>query len=309
MEAKRKVYLPLGMFVLICVGGWLTLNGTAQGSCSYNSQDIRPLYFGCEFQRDWLSELPQMPPDFYDIRGLFQYGFIEFDGKAINRSYWIHPEWFSNFDENLNTIRDYAAYQEETGRIKIVLWSSGIYPSEFYVGPVRPGDSVTAYTWIKNVPIQWKNTGFRLEEYYPSHIKIENIKKDLGFDEVSQEPTYAADNLHMDFSPREFLLTPAYPNITKGYARMIRVDVNVSDDIEPGRYIVGFVAAGPSEKFSQAMYERYGFKYTDPTSGEFAASPRHYNLIIEVEDDGSETILTKIIKGAAKGIVEEFDDE
>lgn len=280
---NKKVCLPLGMFILICIGGWLTLNETVEGSCSYNTQDMRPLYFDCEAQRDWLSKIPEMPADFYDIRGLFLYNYIDFGAKVLNRSYWMQPEWFPNFEQNVEEVRSKLEYQRSTGRNFIMAWSTGVYPSKFYAGNFRPGDNFTVYAWVKNIASQWKYEGVGLDEYYADFVDMGDSRIVLGFENVTQNPAYVMDHIGISLSPDEFVLTPAYPNLTKGYVQMIRIDVSLSDDIEPGRYIAGFATGPVSEKFSKAMYEQMGFKYTDSRGPEFHANPRHYNLVIEVE--------------------------
>lgn len=283
-DRTKRVYLPLCIVTALCVVGWITLSETGQSSCSYNSQGLRLQYFDCDFQREWLAELPEMPQDFYDIRGLFQYNYIEFAGKAINKSYWSQPEWFPNYQENINKISDTLEYQARTTRLPIVMWNSGVYPSEFYV-MAKPGAQFTVYTWIKNLAIQWKYEGFGLHENWPGHITIKDSRGGFEFDEVSQDPAYAAEHIDIDFGPREFVLYPAFPVLKDGYVRMIRVDINISSEISPGIYVTGFKAGSPSKKFSQSNREFYGFDYTDPVGGEFAFGPRSYKLIIEVEDE------------------------
>jgi len=279
MNRNRKAYLCVFALAVAVVGAGLVATG--QSGCAYNSNKLRPLYFDCEFQAAWLAELPEMPADFWDTQALFLYGFVpSFKGKILNKSYWAQPEWFPNLDNNIAKITSNRRYIAETGRWPITIWGSGIYPSEFYV-KTGPGANLTVYTWIKNLAIQWKYEGVGLEPFYPAYEKIEDTRGGFDFDEIMQDPGYAAGNIELAVSPDELLLSPAYPVLEDGYVHMVRVDVRLSDDIKPGRYIAGFKAGSPSEEFSEDMRLEHGFGYTDPI-GEFATSPRKYKLFIEV---------------------------
>jgi len=278
-KSRGKGVALIAITLAIAAFGMVLL--TVQSSCDFDSKGLREQYFDCPFQKKWAEELPEIPEDFYEVRGLFQYNYVEFQGKVLQEEYWKQPEWYPNVGENINTIAAANKHIKETGNMRRVAWCSGVYPSEFYVA-TKSNRTFTTYAWVKNIPIQYKYIGINLEPIYPSKMEVEKEGREVGLDVVTQDTVYAKNHINISFSPDEFMLDPAYPTLGENYARMITMTVSVSEDIEPGLYVTGFMTDTPSKGFSLSARLQHGFDYTAPR-GEFACSPRHYQLIIEVE--------------------------
>jgi len=288
MERKKKIgllFLVLAIAVPSISIYALSYNGGGnEEKCQYNSADIRPMYFdSCEFQINWLKDLPEMPEDFYEVTRLFSLGYVQFYPKSLNESYWKQPEWFPNLNMNLETITSYQEEVNRTGMERFPVFSTGVYPSEFYLETNKKGEVLTAYTWIKNTALQSKYEGVGLYETYPSYYEIKNPRgvptKLLGI--LSQNSTYAKEHIKINMTPNEFLLSPAYPTLTYDYVKMIKLDITIDTETKPGIYMIGFFVDSPSREFSTKNYETYGFGYTDGIK-EFHINPRRYTLIIEV---------------------------
>ncbi len=256
------------------------------GGCDYTGKEVRSLYFDCDTQKTMFSELPEMPEDFYATRNLFLYRFITFTEKILDEAYWKQPEWFPNFDKEgglLDSIKNYIEQSKTSGKWGVTVWCAGIYPSDFYA-KTRAGRNITVYTWIRNAPHQSKYEGIRLVEAYPACDSFEEAGFELGNNTACQDPEYAREHIKLStIEPNLFILTPNFPAFTTNHTRIIRVDLEISGDISPGRYVVGFDTNLPPEEFSQQYYEKFGFDYTG-SAKEFHCSPGpQYRLFIDIE--------------------------
>jgi hypothetical protein len=253
--------------------------------CDYPGKGIRPLYFDCETQKTMFSELPEMPEDFYAVRNLFLYKFVTFTDKILDDRYWKQPEWFHNFDKEggaLAAIKDYIEQSKASGTWRITVWCAGIYPSDFYA-KTKAGRNLTIYTWIRNAPHQFKYEGIQLVEAYPVCDSFEEMGFELGNNTVCQDPDYVKRYIEISADPDLLLLSPNFPVFTPEHTEMIRVDVNIAEGIEPGRYVVGLDTGLPPEEFNQQYYAEYGFDYTgSPREFHCAPGPR-YRLFIDIE--------------------------
>jgi hypothetical protein len=293
MKKNRKgIYALIIIAALIVIAGvalatpQITTYIIADNECDYPGKGIRPLYFDCEMQNTMFGQLPEMPEDFYEVRNLFLFKFVTFNEKILDERYWKQPEWFPNFEKDggaLDAIKAYIEQSEASGKWRITTWCTGVYPSDFYA-KTRAGRSITVYTWVRNAPHQFKYEGIQLVEAYPACDSFEEVGFELGNNTVCQNPDYVKQNIRISIDPNLFLLTPSFIAYTPEHTKIIKVDVSVAEEMEPGRYVVGFNVNLPSEEFNQEYYAEYGFGYTGSPREFHCAPGPQYRLFIDIEE-------------------------
>jgi hypothetical protein len=255
-------------------------------ACDYAGKGVRPQYFDCETQKEMFKELPRIPEDFYEVKNLFLYRFVNLTGKILEEEYWKQPEWFPNYADKggaLDAVKNYIKQAQESGMWRTTIWCAGIYPSDFYA-KTKAGRNITVYTWVRNAPHQFKYEGIQLVKVYPLCDSFEERGFELGNNTVCQDPEYVKENVKISITPNLLLLTPNFPTYTYNHTKIIKVGVNISENMAPGRYVVGFNTELPPEWYNQQYYMEYGFDYTGSVREFHCAPGPQYRLFIDVEE-------------------------
>ncbi len=275
MNSKSKILIVAVIGIFISVIGLMSIN-TAQSTTCDDSQ--RPKYFDdCEFQNMFYQSLPDMPEDFFSLRNTFLYRYIKYTDKVLDKTYWIQPEWYPNYNSPGGGLEAIKAYN---GRA-ITVWSAGVYPSDFFIS-TKPGRNITVYVWVSNIHHQVKYEGIHLQKAYPACDEFEDRGFNIGNSTTCQNVTYAMQNIDINISPDMFLLTPTWPSYTNEYRKIIQINVSISDSINEGRYVVGFNVKNPPEEFNEQYYSEYGFGYTGSIREFHVDQPAEYRLFIDV---------------------------
>lgn len=293
MKKRRKgrnVLIVIAALIIISAIVFTTPQITsyiiAGEECDYPGKGIRSLYFDCEVQKTMFGQLPEMPEDFFVVRNLFNLKFVTFNDKVLDEKYWKQPEWFPNFEKEggaLDAIKDYMKQSQASGRWGVTVWCAGAYPADFYA-KTRAGSDFTVYTWIRNAPHQAKYEGIKLVDAYPTCDTFVERGFELGNNTVCQDPDYVRQNVKISISPDLFLVSPNFPAFTPEHTKMIKVDISIAEEMEPGRYVIGFNTRLPSEDFNQRYYAEYGFDYTGSPKEFYCAPGPQYRLFFDVED-------------------------
>ncbi|MFA6035559.1 MAG: hypothetical protein WC759_01220 [Candidatus Micrarchaeia archaeon] len=180
------------------------------------------------------SQLPKFPPDFYRVEILNTYDHLT-DAELVSlpEEYWKQPEWYPGFSPAGVEIMKGAE-----GGIGAV-YGYGAYKADIWRTAKR-GENFTAVVFIH---ASW---GVRS---YQGFMMATDYNRS-AFEEVSA-------------SPGIFLLTPTWPGFTQNWTQKVVVTGRVSENAEPGDYLVTMMANRPPEELAAQWGEAY--TYADPT--------------------------------------------
>ena len=212
--------------------------------------------------------LPPLPEGFWKVRILVLSNILK-DFQSFGPEYWMQPEWEPSFLETCLPRLQKADFPKDMHAVG----GYSIFPTrQGWV--VDPGDKIVAMTVMKSACFVPLYQGLGVKVDYPESARFMN-----DLDVWYSDPHKARQYFTVEYTPKEFLLGPMFPIINPDYAQRIDVNITVSPDTPPGRYIVALNPTGTSYEFSQAMYRKYLNRYSD-TGARFQVGA--YTLFIEV---------------------------
>lgn len=271
-KLNNKPILAVIAIVAVIVGVLFLSQSGITGAATVNDRKDYKINFELEGERYTTEKVFQnllpLPEDFGKVRVLILTNAIR-DLSSFGQEYWMQPEWEPSFLETcLPRLRegDFPKGMHAVG-------GYGIFPTrQGWI--VNPGEKIVTMTVIRSacfVPIY---QGIGLKVNYPESARFRN-ELEIWY----SDPNKAIQYFTVDYSPRDVVLGPMFPIIHPSYAQRVDVNITVSPETPPGKYIVELKPTGTSYELSQAMYRKYLNMYDD-TGSRFQIGG--YTLFIEV---------------------------
>ncbi|HIH20321.1 TPA: hypothetical protein HA244_03560 [Candidatus Micrarchaeota archaeon] len=171
------------------------------------------------------SLLPEMPEDFFEKREQIRNGKITLGQFSdLGESYWLQPEFYPNFEDR--AIGEILRPPSNRWAVQ----GFGAYPSQASA-QAKPGQRLAINVFFKTSWLVESYQGIRLEPTAQNRSQIAS-------------PDFQK-NIRVEISPQEFLLEPAYPAFSKGWAKKIGISISISPEAEEGEYEIGFNPVKP----------------------------------------------------------------
>jgi hypothetical protein len=282
-EMKKNKYKVLGVAVVVfLICAFVVVNKISTGEIKipenptthYDSELERLVKANLEYAKEQTSRpdyLPKemfskinakcpFPQDFYEVREMYKYNWIDEFSTKITECHWKQPEWSADFETRivpnlLNTPED---------RIFVSLES--VYPSQAMTEiSIDRSDrnKIQYYEFDKKV---WVENGLWGVDYFalglhPVYLQISSIEEKYnvkGQENIVSDPAIAQRYIQIEVNPKEFILEPSFPIYSYEYKKQVMVHIKIDTDIPDGTYIVGFETGLPSEGLDTQCLETYG---------------------------------------------------
>lgn len=240
-------------------------------------QTSRPNYLPEEMFSK-ISEKCPFPEDFYEVREMYKYNWIDEFSSKITECHWIQPEWSSDFETRL------LPNIQNPPENRIFTSTESIYPSQAWItiSIDRSNPKSKYFEFDKKV---WVENGLWGVDYFavglhPIYLSLMSLNEKYnieGKENITSDPAIAQKYIQIEFTPNEFLLAPSFPIYYWDYKKEVSIHVKVNTDISDGIYIVGFETGLPSEELDTECIETYGL----PTiSGKVGCKSMYHSSII-----------------------------
>ncbi len=293
---NKNHYILAGVVVLVLIV--LVLNSSnITGAAISKQPNFRPQY--CD-QGECINDslifqyLPPYPQDFQSVdlkmeASLYpipeNFTCLEWSPDYLtclklddDKKYLTQPEFYPTWESQ--GVKYYIGLKPGVGIAYEGISGFGAYPGALVIKSsgfeaLKAGMDVVAVTYVYTSWGVRSYQGFRLNTDFPGEVRAE-----LGKFEAKNPPN-ARDFFDLKISPEEILLEPNYLFFYPNWAQKVTINIHVKESTPPGKYVIAFSPANPSDRFNAANANRYGFRYL-PFGGAISAGGNIYYVFLEV---------------------------
>lgn len=298
-KLNRNIFLlALGIaiipIILLVSSSFLNPSTQALTNYCYNNKCVPEIVF---------SQLPEKPKYFTDVsvnmisevltQGIVYENFSNYFVPGTNipdEKYYLRPEFYERGDWWKRCIPKYVSLEDNVLYGKEIsfdyrgIMGHAIYPGGLQILNKKPGDEfyVTLYVFSNCDVYKWQ--GVHLETVFPSKTTL--IQK-LSGKSLEQDPEKAKQYFNVKIKPDNLLLGPTFPmfwnkNKENRWAHQVRLHVKISENAEPGIYIISLKTTKPPDSQINTWRNNYKiYRYNIVFPG-FIQGDYPFEMILEV---------------------------
>jgi len=207
-----------------------------------------------------INEKCVFPEDFYEVREMYRWNWIDEFSEKITECYWKQPEWTEDYETLL------VPNLQKPPENRMFISSPAVYPRQAWSTIVINRKTVEhdfVYEFDKKV---WVHTGLWGVDYtvvglHPIFLSGANLEGKYNVQQkenLISDPEAAMRYFEISFDPNEFILEPSFPIYEWGYKKQITVHIKINTKAPDGVYILGFETGLPSKELDDKCISDYG---------------------------------------------------